>query len=394
MSDAISLEAALGALRPRVDRHVTSERVRRYLSALVDTPAPSTAAGAMRVPVLNRLLAADGAFDSGRLRLDPDFGGVGSPVIFTGGEGSEKAFWAFAHLDTISYLVQPDQGGRVPLVPYCVHLMHDGECPANAYRYDYELNCYRVVAEGRIESSAGSPFFRSARRDVQLRPGDRVAPFSSFNDIEQGGLFTGLMDNAGGVAALAVAAPVLAEAGVEAMLAFPDEEEGPVGAGNQTMCRGSSRIVSLLPPPKLAIVADVQQGGGDPDADTRGGVENATRLGAGAVLSEFSSLARGAVTPFGLYGLARRMADVIAGFGVRVQESNNAYSSRSDDVSVMLKTPNLLLLGYPGFNRHFDRGLPRAHLEDVTNLAKAVVYASVLGEMFEQRRAAMLRLDP
>ena len=277
----MSLEAALGALRPRVDRHVTSERVRRYLAALVDTPAPSTAAGAMRVPVLNRLLAADGAFDTGRLRLDPDFGGVGSPVIFTGGASVEKPFWAFAHLDTISYLVQPDQGGRVPLVPYCVHLMHDGECPANAYRYDYESNRYRVVAEGRIESSAGSPFFRSARRDVQLMPGDRVAPFSAFNDLKQGGLFTGLMDNAGGVAALAVAAPVLAEAGVEAMLAFPDEEEGPVGAGNQTMCRGSARIAGVLPPPKLAIVADVQQGGGDPDADTRGGVENATRLGAG-----------------------------------------------------------------------------------------------------------------
>jgi hypothetical protein len=391
MSDAMSLEAALSALRPRVDRHVTADRVRRYLSALVDTPAPSTAAAAMRVPVLNRLLAADGAFDTARLRLDPDFGGVGSPVIFTGSGGSEKPFWAFAHLDTISYLVQPDQGGRVPLVPYCVHLIHDGDCPANAYRYDLESNRYRVVAQGRIESLAGSPFFRSVTREVQLRPGDRIAPMSSFNDLGQGGLFTGLMDNAGGVAALAVAAPVLAEAGVEAMLAFPDEEEGPVGPGNQTMCRGSARIAGLLAPPKLAIVADVQQGGGDPDADTRGGVENAARLGGGAVLSEFSSLARGAVTPFDLYGLARHMADVIAGFGVRVQESNNAYSSRSDDVSVMMKTPNILLLGYPGFNRHFDRGLPRAHLDDVTNLAKAVVYASVLGPILEQRRADMLR---
>ena len=87
----MSLEAALSALRPRVDRYVTSDRVRRYLSALVDTPAPSTAAGAMRVPVLNRLLAADGAFDTGRLRLDPDFGGVGSPVIFTGGGGNREA---------------------------------------------------------------------------------------------------------------------------------------------------------------------------------------------------------------------------------------------------------------------------------------------------------------
>ena len=391
MSDAMNLEAALSALRPRVDRYVTSDRVRRYLSALVDAPAPSTAAGAMRVPVLNRLLAADGAFDTGRLRLDPDFGGVGSPVIFTGDGGIDKPFWAFAHLDTISYLVQPGQGGRVPLVPYCVHLMHDGEYPANAYRYDFESNRYRVVAEGRIESSAGSPFFRLMTPRVQLRPGDRIAPFSSFNDLGQGGLFTGLMDNAGGVAALAVAAPVLADAGVEAMLAFPDEEEGPVGAGNQTMCRGSARIAALLPPPKLAIIADVQQGGGDPDADTRGGVENSTRLGGGAVLSEFSSLARGAVTPLGLYGLARRMADVIAEFGVRVQESNNAYSSRSDDVSVMMRTPNVLLLGYPGFNRHFDRGLPRAHLDDVVNLAKAVVYASVLGSVFEHRRVAMLR---
>jgi hypothetical protein len=391
-SQTPSLEDALSALRARVDRHVTRDRVRTYLSALVDTPAPSTAAGAMRVPVLNRLLAADGAFDSGRLRLDPDFGGVGSPVIFTGGAGTEKPFWAFAHLDTISYLVQPEQSGRTPLVPYCVHLMQDGECAANAYRYDFKSNSYRVLAEGKIESSGGSPFFRSMTPEIPLRPGDRIAPISSFRDLGQGGLFTGLMDNAGGVAALAVAAPVLAEAGVEAMLAFPDEEEGPVGAGNQTMCRGSARIAGLLPPPKLALIADVQQGGGDPDADTRGGLANSTRLGGGAVLAEFSSLARGAVTPFGLYGAARRMVDVIAVFGVRVQESNNAYSSRSDDVSVMLKTPNVLLLGYPGFNRHFDRGLPRAHLDDVMNLAKVVVYASALGPIFEHRRAAMLRL--
>ncbi len=242
----MSLEAALSALRPRVDRHVTSDRVRRYLSALVDTPAPSTAAGAMRAPVLKSLLAADGGFDAGSLRLDPDFCGVGSPVIFTGGEGSEKPFWAFAHLDTISYLVQPDEGGRVPLVPYCVHLMQEGECPASVYRYDLESNRYRVVVEGRIESSAGSPYFKATTPGVQLRPGDRVAPFSPFKDLGQGGLFTGLMDNAGGVAALAVAAPVLAEAGVAAMLAFPDEEEGPVGAGNQTMCRGSARIAGLL----------------------------------------------------------------------------------------------------------------------------------------------------
>ena len=319
---------------------------------------------------------------------------VGSPAIFTGGPGAEKPFWGFAHLDTISYLVQPPVGGRTPLVPYCVHLMRDGECAANAYRYDFDSDAYRVVAEGRIESADDSPFFRSSNPAVTLRPGDRIAPLCPFREAAEGGLFTGLMDNAGGVAALTLAAPVLAEAGVEAMLAFPDEEEGPVGAGNQTMCRGSSRIASLLPPPRLAIVADVQQGGGDPDADTRGGVENSTRLGGGAVLSEFSSLARGAVTPLDLYSAARRMADLIADFGVQVQESNNAYSSRSDDVSVMMRTRDVLLLGYPGFNRHFDRGLPRAHLDDVMNLAKSVIYASALWPILERRRAAMLAPSP
>lgn len=389
-----SLEDALDALRPLADRHVTRERVRRYVSALVDTPAPSTAAAVMRVPVLRRLLEGDGAFEGGRLRLDPDLGGVGSPAIFTGGPGVEKPLWGFAHLDTISYLVQPAEGGRTPLVPYCVHLMHDGECAANAYRYDFDSGAYRVVTEGRIESVDGAPLFRASGPEIVLRPGDRIAPVRSFEEAAEGGLFTGLMDNAGGVAALALAAPALAEAGVEAMLAFPDEEEGPVGAGNQTMCRGSSRIASLLPPPRLAIVADVQQGGGDPDADTRGGVENTTRLGGGAVLSEFSSLARGAVTPLDLYSAARRMADVIAGFGVRVQESNNAYSSRSDDVSVMMKTRDVLLLGYPGFNRHFDRGLPRAHLDDVMHLAKAVVYASALWPILGRRRAQMLAPSP
>jgi hypothetical protein len=390
MSAAESLERALSNLRPLVDKYVTRDRVRKYLAALIDVPAPSTAAAAMRVPVLKRLLEADSAFDGERLHLDEDFGGIGSPVIFTGRSDREKPFWCFAHLDTISYLVQPAEGDLTPLVPYCVHLMREGACAANAYRYDFDSNSYVVVAEGRLESFDGDPFFRSNTASKTLRPGDRVAPLSPFCEVGESGLFTGLMDNAGGVAALAVAAPVLAFAGVEALLAFPDEEEGPVGAGNQTMCRGSSRIVDLLPPPTLAIVADVQQGGGEADADIRGGVENSTTLGGGAVLSEFSSLARGSVTPPDLYALARRMSGLIDSFGVRVQESNNAYSSRSDDVSVMLKTPNVLLLGYPGFNRHFDRGLPRAHLDDVLHLAKTLVYSSAIGPFLKDRRRTLI----
>jgi hypothetical protein len=176
----------------------------------------------------------------------------------------------------------------------------------------------------------------------------------------------------------------MAEAGIEAMLAFPDEEEGPHGSGSQVMGRGGSRLVNILPTPDLAIVADVQQAGGDADADTRGGVENSTRLGQGAVLAEFSSLARGAVTPPHLYALAQDMIGVLAELGVPVQESNNAYTSRSDDVSVLLKTPNILLLGFAGFNRHLDRGEPRANLHDLVSLSKALVYYAAIAPAYRE----------
>jgi len=88
------------------------------------------------------------------------------------------------------------------------------------------------------------------------------------------------------------------------------------------------------------------------------------------------------------------MAELLGDVGVRIQESNNAYSSRSDDVSVMLKTPNILLLGFPGLNRHYDRGEPRAHLDDVVHLAKALVYVAALRPVFTARRRSLLAGEP
>lgn len=390
MSDLDGLVPALAALKGEVDRHITRGRVRRYLSALVDTPAPSTLAAAMRVPVLRRLLDEDGALGEGRLHLHGDFARTGSPVILTGSAQPTKPLWYFAHLDTISYLVQPGEGETYPLVPFCAHMIKDGTRAAQAVRYDLGQNAYRVVTEGSLISRAGTPVFRPEHAGMSLRPGDRVVMVSPYREDTDSGLFTGPMDNAGGVAALAVAAPVLAHAGIEALLAFPDEEEGPVAPGNQMIGRGGTRLISLLPAPELAIVADVQQGGGDPDADARGGIVNSTRLGGGAVLAEFASLGRGAVTPPDLYGLARHACGLMGDLGVRVQESNNAYSSRSDDVSVMLKTPNILLLGFPGFNRHYDHGEPRAHLDDVVHLAKALVYMAALRPVFTARRHALV----
>ncbi len=229
---------------------------------------------------------------------------------------------------------------------------------------------------GRSNLENGVPFFVCADQAASLQRGDRVVPIAECRPSAAGN-WTGHFDNAGGVAALAVAAPILAEAGIEAMLAFPDEEEGPHGSGNQVMGRGGSRIISQLAAPDLAIVADMQQAGGGAGAKPPG-PESTSRLGEGAVLSEFSSLARGAVTPPPLYALARHLARLVEQVGVKVQESNNAYTSRSDDVSVLLKTPNILLVGFPGFDRHFDNAEPRAELSDIVDLSKALVYASLL----------------
>src|SRR5260370_42321990 len=192
------------------------------------------------------------------------------------------------------------------------------------------------------------------------------------------------MDKAGGVAGVLGDAPVLAAAEVEALLAFPDEEEGPPGSGNHMIGRGSSRILNLLPVPELGVVSDVQQTGGDSPPNTPDGGGDGAKPGEGAVLTECSSLPRGAVTPPHLYALAVEFVAALQKFGVNVQISNNSYTSRSDDVSAMLKTPNVLLLGFPGFNRHFDLGEPTANIYDLVNLAKAIVYFAALRTQLQQ----------
>lgn len=370
-------------LQPLVDAHVTPDRLFRYVKAIADMPAPSTSASAMRTPVLRELLFSDGALDGRALTLDDNFGNSGSTVMLTG-KSDGKPLWYFAHLDTISYLVQPPRDGRYPLVPFCYHLMEDGVRQARAYSYDLDCGGFRLAADGYLESEGGMPFFRAADAATRLSAGDRIVPVTPLRTSPDGECI-GHLDNAGGVAALAVAAPILAGAQVEAMLGFPDEEEGPRGSGNQMIGRGSARIIAPLSPPDLAVVIDMQQAGGKP-VDAPVGAENTTRVGQGAVLSEFSSLARGAVTPPPLYAAARALSRRLAGRGVAIQESNNVYTSRSDDVSVLLKTPNILLLGFPGFDRHFDRAEPSGHLSDLVHLSKALVYVSVLSSVLASLR--------
>jgi hypothetical protein len=374
----------LEALRPLVDAHITAERLRHYVASISSVAPPSTAASVLRGPILRELLRETKDLENNRLYFHLNFEDTGNTVILTGTKGIRKKIWYFAHLDTISYLVQPRQRLRYPLVPFCHHMIQNGKRPALVYRYLPGNSRYEIVAFGTLESEDAHPFFRPKSRDPRLGPGDRIVISSEYEEDPETGNFSAHIDNAGGVSALLAAAPVLAAAGIEALIAFPDEEEGPPGAGNQVIGRGSARLLNLLPVPELVIVSDVQQVGAEAPRRTHTRVGNGPKLGHGAVLSEFSSLARGAVTPPHLYALAIEFIDTLQAMGVKVQKSMNAYTSRSDDISAILKTPNILLLGFPGLNRHFDLGRPKANIHDLVNLAKATVYFSALRKELQQ----------
>jgi putative aminopeptidase FrvX len=369
--------AQLLAWQPLVEAHITLERMRRYVTSISDVSSPSTTASVLRGPVLRELLRETKAPAGHKLHFDLNYQNTGNSVILTGPRDGRKKLWYFAHLDTISYLVQPEEQSRYPLVPFGYHMIQNGNRPALAYRFVSSHSRYEIIARGHLESEDARPFFRPESGDRSLQPGDRVVFSTSYQEDPLGN-FSAHVDNAGAVAALLAAAPVLAAAKVDALLVFPDEEEGPPGSGNQLIGRGSARMLNLFPVPELVIVSDVQQAGGKihPNHSDRGG--EGPKLGEGAVLSEFSSLARGAVTPPHLYVLAVELVAALREVGVKVQLSNNSYTSRSDDVSAMLKTPNVLLLGFPGFNRHFDLGEPMANIHDLVDLAKAMVYFATL----------------
>src|SRR3984893_3886812 len=322
--------ARLSVLQPLVDSHITVERVRHYVASISAVASPSTTASFLRGPILRELLKETKALENGNLHFRLNYEKTGNSVILTGTKNIRKKLWYVAHLDTVSYLVQSKQQLRYPLVPFCHHMIQNGKRFAVAYRFIPSNSRYEIVARGCLESEDSHPFFRPESGDLNLKPGDRIVFSTSYQEDRLTGDITAHIDNAGGVAALLAAAPVLAAAKVEALLAFSEEEEGPPGAGNQMIGRGSTRILNLLPVPELVVVSDVQQTGGD-----------VAKLGEGAILSEFSSLARGAVTPPHLYALAAEFVAALQEVGVKVQISNNSYTSRSDDVSVMLKTPNV-----------------------------------------------------
>ncbi len=355
-----------------INEYITKDKILSYIKRIADTPAPSTTSSYTRGTLIQDLLE-EVNFEEENLHYYKDYKNTGNSLILTGDNSNNKPLWLFAHLDTISYLIQPKKGDFYPLVPFCYHLLNDKrELPAALIRYDTDKECYFKAASGLIFNINDKPYFKlnDDYDEVELKPGDRIVFDEKAKYNPKTDIITGDLDNAVSVAALLAAAPVLAELNIQALIAFPDEEEGPSGQGNQTFGRGSRRLIDLFPTPNIAFVSDLQKGNKVTSKDN-------VKIGNGAVLAEFSSMGRGAVTPPHLYNKIKNILKSAQDKGVSIQESNNKYTSRSDDINLFLKTPNVVLLGVPGSDRHFNNNSPSAALMDVINLSKSIVYSSI-----------------
>jgi hypothetical protein len=335
----------------------TTARAWNVIQEIADTHAPSQTVAFSRAIAIQRILDAENVQG---FTLIPDYQQTGCTVLYFG-ERLPKSL-VFAHADEISYLVaSQDNYDNWPLVPFCKHLSQV-EMDAVALRYIPEKRAMVVTAEGSIvpliKGNTILPRFKIRKGEV--RAGDRVVyhhPLRRNDDM-----ITGSIDNAAGVSACLLAAIALSRTavGAEVGFAFTDEEEGPA-EHNTSFSRGARKLLQRIGAPDLCIVVDGHRGPGD------GG------FGKGALFAGYSGQAASAVTPPHLYAAFTALLAELQKHGIKVQESTGNVS-RGDDIAIIEYTNQILLLGYPSSNRHFDQAPPQASLVDLVELAKTIYW--------------------
>ncbi|MFN8591183.1 MAG: hypothetical protein U0031_06925 [Thermomicrobiales bacterium] len=302
------------------------------------------------------------------MKWQRDAAGTGNAALVVGATPHQPRVWLLAHLDQISYMVDPGDGDRYPLVPFCYHMQRAGARPGLALGFDLARGALTVRARGEIVVDGATVSF-VIQEGGPLGPGDRVVYDSSLVwDRTTNGL-TGYLDDSVGCAALLLAATVLRHYPVEVLFGFTDEEEGPPGDANQSFCRGGRRLADLFPRPELVLVCDVHEA----EAMVRGAGPSGLAMGDGAVFAERSSAGRGSVTPPQLYAIQRHLATALQPRGIDLRENWGGYVARSEDINAVAVTANIGLLGVLCSNRHYAEDQPRANLADVVALAKALV---------------------
>lgn len=358
----------------KLDDQVTPERLYSYLKPIADCHAPSQSVPWTRARVIEDLLEGE-LLKRRDIRFIRNYKQTGNTVLLLGKEEVQKDVWLLAHLDMITYLIESESNGSYPLTPICYHLMEPGRRDAVALGFNLERGEYEILTRGQIMSHGGDapPEFKPDEA-MDLRAGARVCFHSEMSWDRETGKIEGSLDDAGGAAALLVAAVFLAEYDIEVMLGLTDEEEGRAGMGSQSFCRGGARLLRHFGQPSLAIVSDIHEaaemyGGGGPREFQPGG---------GASFAEKASSGVGEIVPPHLYELQKLMAGELRDFGIGLRENVDGYVSRTEGINAMLRTPNVALLGFLGKNRHFQRDVESANIHDLVDLAKVVVCYALL----------------
>lgn len=358
------------ALFERMEEVITPQRAFAWFKRLADTYAPSLTVSYTRGPVVEQLLREHG-FDGGEgRRFHHNYLGTGNVAIELG-RNPRKPIWLMAHLDICSYLTRERRGNRYRLTPFCEPRKSGGSRAGVALAYSSQEEALREVAQGLIIVEEGGIFFETEVKD--LPPWTRVVYASQAELDEDSNLVYGYVDNAFGCTALLLSSLVLSFYEADVLVVLTDEEEGVVATGNQAFSRGSVRLFNRISKeclPDLVLVSDMHE----EIAALEEGRLDAVPFGQGALFAGGASEARGGVTPPPLLEFQRELAAFLAQKGISLRE-NPDYLSRSDCVSAMMYTPNVVLVGYPGAYSHFA-DTPRAHIGDMVDLAKSlVVYA-------------------
>ncbi|KQU64128.1 hypothetical protein [Phycicoccus sp. Root101] len=366
MRNIASVLADRPSLIDDINRLVTPESLLQVLRSVADTPAPSGTSSLTRGAVIqswfeSRQLEHAGAV----LRRDAFESGCD---VLTNGEGG---IGILAHLDEVSYLLrEPVRPGLWQVTPYCYHLAEE-PTPARVVRFAPD-GTWSVLCHAQISLEEGQHLV-SHPVEVELRPGDRVVLATPLAHDPDTGRVTGSLDNAAGVAAALLASETMLRCGIAFSTYLTDEEEGPSGAASQTISRGAARLLSRLDPAPLTVAVDIH---GLSSVDLQR--NDNFRRPWGASLAEYSSRGKGSVARPDIYASLVQALEPLSSKGIHVRANVGGHVPRSDDVVAMLHSNRVVILGYPGENRHFDRGLPATNLQDLVDLARALV---VVGAM-------------
>lgn len=343
-----------------MESHFSENNFISLFSEIANTASPSQTCRFTRGPVIADLLAP---FMVEGIELNPNFLGTGNTVLCS--KTVKPSILFIAHLDQISYLIDRKVDSSIwHLIPFCKHLS-EIEVPAKVIRFNPKTRVYEDVALGVLFSkkneSGLDPFLKLESGD--LVSGDRVVYHHPL-DIKNG-MARGNIDNAAGVTASLIAAIALFKINPDLPIGFvfTDEEEGPA-VDPAYFARGARRLLRQIQCPRLCVLVDGHGGQGEKD------------MGKGAFFTEKTSGGFALVTPPDLFIKFKNLAATMRAAGLNIFEDQGRVS-RGDDVACLEVTSQVLSVGYPSINRHYDFGVPTVSISDLLHLSKVLFWMGI-----------------